>query len=120
MLGRFGVWQNLRHLASGDWNKVFRSPQSTNVEDAVVVHHPSRKQIASLFSPDFRLLRWRGIGIAVPPAPLEHWAVRFRRLTHILNRIDGLIGGFPGFRNLGECVLLEFERASLANETTRK
>jgi SAM-dependent methyltransferase len=120
MLGRFGIWGKLRRLARGDWNGVFRSAASTGVGDAVVVRHPSRKQIVSLFSPDFRLHRWRAIGITVPPAYMEHWAMRFQPITHSLHRIEGLIGSLPGFRNLGECILLEFERISVANETTCK
>jgi SAM-dependent methyltransferase len=121
MLGRSGVWQKLWHLAHRDWKRVFRSvPSTTDVGGAITVRYPSREQIVALFSPDFKLHRWRGIGIAVPPAYMDHWAVRFRQLTHCLNHIDGLIGSLPMFRNLGGCILLEFERTSLAKETTCK
>jgi SAM-dependent methyltransferase len=113
MLGRFGVWQKLWHLAHGDWNHVFRSAQSTNVEGAIKVQYPSQKQIVALFSPDFKLHRWKGIGIAVPPAYMEHWAVRFPQVTQCLNHIDSLIGSVPVLRNLGGCILLEFERIAL-------
>jgi SAM-dependent methyltransferase len=113
MLGRFGVWQKLGHLAHGNWNQVFRSAQSTDVDGVFKVQYPSRKQIVALFSPDFKLHRWKGIGIAVPPAYMEHWAVRFPKLTQCLNRIDSLIGSLPVFRNLGGCILLEFERIPL-------
>jgi SAM-dependent methyltransferase len=120
MLGRFGAWQKLWHLAHRDWNRVFRSPPSTDVERAITVQYPSREQIVALFSPDFKLHRWRGIGIAVPPAYMDHWAVRFRQLTHCLNHIDGMIGSLPVIRNLGGCILLEFERISLAKEAPCK
>jgi SAM-dependent methyltransferase len=113
MLGRFGVWQKLWHLAHGNWNHVFRSAKSTDVEGAIQVQYPSRKQIVALFSPDFKLHRWKGIGIAVPPAYMEHWAVRFPQLTQCLNHIDSLIGSVPMLRNLGGCILLEFERIPL-------
>jgi SAM-dependent methyltransferase len=113
MLGRFGVWQKLWHLAHGDWSHAFRSVQSTDVEGVIKVQYPSRKQIVALFSPDFKLHRWKGIGIAVPPAYMEHWAVRFPQLTRCLNHIDSLIGTVPMLRNLGGCILLEFERIPL-------
>jgi SAM-dependent methyltransferase len=118
MLGRHGVWQKLWHLAHRDWNKAFRSERSTDAGGAVVVHYPSRKQIVGLLSPDFRLRRWQGVGVAVPPAYMDRWAVRFRQLTRSLNHIEGLIGSLPGLRNLGGCILLEFERISPANTTT--
>jgi SAM-dependent methyltransferase len=113
MLGRFGIWQKLWHLAHRNWNQVFRSAQSIDVEGAIKVQYPSRKQMVALFSPDFKLQRWKGIGIAVPPAYMEHWAVRFPQLTECLNHIDSLIGSAPVLRNLGGCILLEFERNPL-------
>jgi SAM-dependent methyltransferase len=118
MLGRFAVWQKLWHLAHRDWNHVFRSAQATEVEGAIKVQYPSRKQIVALFSPDFKLHRWKGIGIAVPPAYMDHWAVRFPRLTQCLNHIDSLIDRAPVLRNLGGCILLEFERIPLQKEAT--
>jgi SAM-dependent methyltransferase len=119
MLGRFGIWQKLWHLAHGEWNHVFRNAQSTDGAGAIKVQYPSPKQIVALFSPDFKLRRWKGIGTAVPPAYMEHWAVRFPQLTQCLNHIDRLIGGVPVLRNLGGCVLLEFERIPLQEATCR-
>lgn len=111
MLGRYGIWQRLWHLARGEWRRALRTPQSTQVGNSVVVQYPSRKSIIEVFSPDFILRRWKGIGIAVPPAYLERWYSRFPRVAQYLNRVDRQIGGAPLLRHFGACVLLEFEKA---------
>lgn len=112
MLGRFGVWQKLWHLVHGEWKQALRISQSTDVEGAFKVQHPSRKQIVTLFSPDFRLRRWKGVGIAVPPAAMEQWAIRFPRLIQYLDHVDRLIGRARVLRSLGGCIVFEFERIS--------
>ena len=67
-------------------------------------------EIASVFDPYFRLKRWEGLGIAVPPSYVDHWARRFPRTTNALGAVDWLIGQLPLFRGLANGVLLEFER----------
>jgi SAM-dependent methyltransferase len=116
MLGRIGVWRRLRHVADADWKKALSGAPAIHIENAFIVRSPSQKQIIALFSPDFRLRSARGIGITVPPAYLDHWAVRHRWLTHGLNFLERLLGGLPGFRNLGECILLRFERMPVDHE----
>ena len=61
-----------------------------------------------MFAPDFELRSWRGLGIAVPPSYMEHWARRFPEVTRLLARADNRIDRLPLFRNLGDRVLLEF------------
>jgi hypothetical protein len=56
------------------------------------------------------LKQWEGIGIAVPPSYIEHWARRFPRTTRALAAVDWRIGRIPLFRSLADGVLLEFER----------
>ena len=72
--------------------------------------------------PTFRLLGWKGIGIVVPPSYAEHVAIRFPKLIHSLAKMDRHIGPLPIFRNMADCVLLEFERndnTTTANEPAR-
>ena len=73
------------------------------------VYRPSVEEICSQFAPSFRLRRWRGVGIAVPPSYMEDWARRFPRGIGLLAALDQAIGGLPGFRNVADCVVLEFE-----------
>jgi hypothetical protein len=56
------------------------------------------------------LRRWRGVGITVPPSYMEHWASRFPRVVRFCAALDQRIGGLPVFRNMADCVVLEFER----------
>jgi hypothetical protein len=50
------------------------------------------------------------VGIAVPPSYMEPWARRFPGVIHLLARADDWIDRWPLFRNLGDCVLIEFAR----------
>jgi hypothetical protein len=74
------------------------------------IHRPSVKEICSQFAPGFQLRRWRGVGITVPPSYMEHWARRFPRVIGVFAWVDQMIGGLPLFRNVADCVVLEFER----------
>jgi hypothetical protein len=41
---------------------------------------------------------------------MEHWVRRFPRVIGLLAALDQTIGGLPLFRNVADCVVLEFER----------
>jgi SAM-dependent methyltransferase len=106
MLGRYALWEKLRRLV--------RATGVNAAPSGVEVQRPSRKCLEKLFAPEFRLRDWKGIGIAVPPAYMEHWAVRFPKLIRGLDRVDRMISGLPGLRSLGACILFEFERTTYA------
>jgi SAM-dependent methyltransferase len=112
IIGRFVPWEIVWFLAHGEPRRAFaRARGKVEVEPgAVKVQHPSVREMARLFAPYFEL-RWnRGVGITVPPSYLEHWACRFPRATRLLAGVDEAIDRMPLFRNLGDCVLLEFLR----------
>jgi ubiquinone/menaquinone biosynthesis C-methylase UbiE len=116
MLGRIHLWERLRQLARGDLKKAFgptrdRSVPSSN--DSIRVKYPSRRKIERIFAPQFKLRRWQGIGIAVPPAYMESAVNRVPGLTQTLHRIECLVARLPVLRGFGACILLEFERTSL-------
>jgi SAM-dependent methyltransferase len=113
MLGRFVPWEFAWFLAQGDWNKAVRRLRRTecgNYAGAPRVHYYSRREIIRAFAPDFLLRRWKGVGIFLPPSYMDHWAQRFPRTTAALGKADGLLGRVPIVRNMGDFVLLEFER----------
>jgi hypothetical protein len=66
--------------------------------------------IARAFAPEFRLLGWKGIGVAMPPAYFESWAQSFPGVFDWLVRADGSLGRFPLLRGMARHVLLQFER----------
>ena len=116
MLGNRAVVGKLWRLARGDWKEMLRLSDGNSRQGAIKVYHPSRKQIVELFAPEFKLRKWKGIGIAVPPSYMDHWAIRFPGFTRRLNLVDQLIGDFPPFRALGNCLLFQFERTGAARE----
>lgn len=113
MLGRFAPWEILWFFAHGDWKKAFRRLHQGTIQSAngeIELQLPSRKQIVEFFAPDFRLRSWKGIGIAVPPSYMDHWASTYPIAMKRLAQVDDTISRAPVFRNLGGCILFEFER----------
>ena len=114
MMGRIALWEVLWFLLHRKPKLAFQRlrektasiPKSPELQ----IYRPSVEEICSQFAPSFRLRRWRGVGITVPPSYMEHWARRFPRVIGILAALDQTIGGLPVFRNMADCVVLEFER----------
>jgi SAM-dependent methyltransferase len=115
MMGRVTPWEVLWFLLHGRPRLAFRRlwEETSNAGGSkdVKIHRPSVRKIRSLFGPEFRLRRWGGIGIAVPPSYMEHWARRFPRVIEFLAAVDRRIGVMPVFRSVADCVVLEFERS---------
>lgn len=114
MMGRFVPMEVLWFLAHRNPQKAFhrlREPRTRyDSTPGLVVSRPTVAQIKRQMQPSFRLLNWKGIGIVVPPSYAESFAVRFPRLMQQLAGLDRLIGPFPPFRSMADCVLLEFQR----------
>jgi ubiquinone/menaquinone biosynthesis C-methylase UbiE len=117
MVGRFSLWEVAWHLAEGRPALAlhsFRRKPTTHIsaQGAVLVHYPSVSDMRQMFAPEFRLRRWKGIGVAVPPSCLEPLARRVPGVVGSLAKIDRYISRAPIFRSMGDCVLLQFERLS--------
>lgn len=113
MTGRLVPWEIAWFLAHGKPGKAFRrlrrDSQDSNA-GPVPVRNYSVKEIVSVFAPGLRLKRWESFGIAMPPSYMEHWTQQFPGAAKVLAAVDWRIGQLPLFRNLGDGVLLEFER----------
>jgi ubiquinone/menaquinone biosynthesis C-methylase UbiE len=115
MVGRFSPWEMAWHLAHGKPGTALQSFKRTPTthtcaEGQVSVHYPSVNEMKRMFSPEFRLRGWKGIGVAVPPSCLDSIGRMAPRLVGGLAKIDRYLSSAPIFRSLGDCVLLEFER----------
>jgi hypothetical protein len=113
MLGRFVPWEILWYLAHDDRAKAFRRFECGGIsrsEGAPKVQYPSRKEITRSLAPEFRLRKWKGIGIALPPSYMEHWARRFPQVMRGLAPVDRVIGRLPLLRGMANLILLSFER----------
>jgi SAM-dependent methyltransferase len=116
LFGRFCLWEMFCYTFQGDVKKAFRRLRgkagAANLAPGhrVFVRYPSVRSLRRDFAPHFRLVSWKGTGIAVPPSYLEPWAVRFPRLFKFAAMIDPFLGRCPGFRSLADHVVVVFER----------
>ena len=111
---RFCVWEILWFLLHGDFRKAFRRSSGETTAKvgtlAVNVYYPTVRKLKQIFSPSFQLRSCTGIGVAVPPSYVESWIRSYPRLLSSLRTIDRVVSAFPGFRVLGDHMLLHFER----------
>lgn len=116
LFGRFCLWEMFWYVLQGDFRKAFRRLRDKGVFAnlaagyGVLVRYPSVGSLRRDFAGHFRLVSWKGIGIAVPPSYLEPWALRFPRLFKFAARIDPFLGRFPGIRALADHVVVALER----------
>ena len=115
IVGQFSPWEMAWHLAHGKpmtaLQSFKRTPTAhTSAQSKVLVHYPSVKDMRRMFSPEFRLRGWKGIGVAVPPFCFEPLARKVPRMVNGLAKIDRYLSRAPMFRSIGDCVLLQFER----------
>ena len=111
---RFCAWEMLWFLVHGNFRKAFRrcsGHATAKVGDFIVdVYYPTVTKLQALFSPSFILRSYRGIGVTVPPSYAESWIRKHPRSLRIFRKIDQGISTLPGFRVLGDHILLHFER----------
>jgi ubiquinone/menaquinone biosynthesis C-methylase UbiE len=116
LFGRICLWEILFYALRGDFHRAFRRFRRKGTiavlapGSEIVVHYPGVRELGRIFSPYFRLERWSGVGISVPPSYLESFAVSFPRFLKFAARIDGCFGPWPGLRALADHVVLTFER----------
>lgn len=67
-------------------------------------------QICEVFAPSFTLRSVQAIGLLVPPSYVEQAASRHPRLLKTAKRLDHTLATLPVLNELGDHVLLEFER----------
>jgi len=116
LFGRFCLWEFVWYTLHGQFKKAMRRLGNQEVSaslapgNCIRIHYPSVGSLRAAFAPYFRLVRWKGVGIFVPPSYLEPWAVRFARLLKVAAKFDALIAGCLGFRSLADHVVLVLER----------
>jgi ubiquinone/menaquinone biosynthesis C-methylase UbiE len=113
MIGRFVPWEIAWFMAHGEPGKALRRLRGSSFRSSdpgtVCIQRPSVREIARVMSPAFRLQRWSGVGIAVPPTYTENRMQHFPRMIKGLAGIDRVIGDLPLLRRMADCVVLEFE-----------
>ena len=116
LFGTRCVWESLWYLVHGQPRKAFRRMRSAgdvaNLGDGatVLVRYPSVRALRRLFSPEFQLKAWKGVGVAVPPSYVEPLARRSAGVLGFLVKLDRCLASVPFMRGLGDHVVLVFER----------
>lgn len=115
ILGSFCMWEVLWYSAHGRWSKAFRRMKTGGVDSCiggenVRIYYPSVRQVREAFAPAFRLVSWRGIGVAVPPSWMEAVFQDRPLLVEWLTQIDRWLGTVPMFRGIADHILFRFVR----------
>jgi ubiquinone/menaquinone biosynthesis C-methylase UbiE len=114
---RFCLWEILWFALHGNFRKASRrcSGHATAKvgEFTVDVYYPTIRKLQILFSPSFVLRSCTGVGVTVPPSYVEAWIRNHPKLLSMLRTIDKAISSYPGFRVLGDHVLLLFKRVQI-------
>jgi len=74
------------------------------------VHYWTVRQLRAAFSPHFRLISHKGIGVAVPPSYCESWVRMHPVAFKFLRLLEPALASFPILRATGDHVLLHFEK----------
>ena len=116
LFGRVCLWELVWYALQGRFKKALRRLGNQDVSanlshgNRIWIHYPSVASLRVAFAPHFRLVRWKGVGVFVPPSYLEPWAARFAAPLRFAARFDALIARCPGVRSLADHVVLVFER----------
>jgi SAM-dependent methyltransferase len=116
LFGPLCAWEILWYTAHGKPRKSFRRVKANgglsqlSEGSTVLVRYYSVRRLARIFAPEFRLKRWKGVGVAVPPSYVEPLAQRLRGVLDKLVIMDRWLSTLPVLRGLADHVLLTFER----------
>jgi hypothetical protein len=111
---RFCLSEILWFLLHGQPRKAFRrcSGRATAQvgEFTVEVYYSTVRKLQRDFAPSFVMRSCIGIGVAVPPSYVEASIRKYPKVLALLQTIDKFISKFPGFRVIGDHVLIRFDR----------
>jgi ubiquinone/menaquinone biosynthesis C-methylase UbiE len=114
MSTRVCLWEIVYFSLHGRFRKAFRrcsgQTQARLGDISFRVQYPTITELRTLFAPAFRLRAHSGVGVVVPPSYVESWARKHPGLLGFLQRVDRVISHWPGFRVVGDHMLLHFEK----------
>jgi SAM-dependent methyltransferase len=79
-------------------------------DSSISVSYPTIASVRRAFAPWFRLETRRAIGLFVPPSYAEPWVRENTSKLAWLEKLDRAFSAWPGLRDAGDHVLLEFVR----------
>ncbi|MGH9523336.1 MAG: class I SAM-dependent DNA methyltransferase [Terriglobales bacterium] len=115
-MGPFCAWEVLWYLAHRKPTKAFRRWKRSGVTAQLgngkkfCVRYPTVSEIVRAFGPEFQLIERAGVGVFVPPSYAEGFASAHVSALNAARRADRSVAKWPVFRNVGDHVLLRFEK----------
>ncbi|HZT30161.1 MAG TPA: class I SAM-dependent methyltransferase [Bryobacteraceae bacterium] len=108
VMGRFCLSETAWYLLAGRPRKAFRrwGGRAEAQPGGFPVWYPTVGELAAAFAPHFRLVRWRGIGLLVPPSCTERAVRRFPRLLGGFAAADSVLARLPLLRGMADHRLL--------------
>ncbi|MCU1259695.1 MAG: Methyltransferase type 11 [Bryobacterales bacterium] len=109
LLGRVCAWETIWYLLHARPGKAFRrwSGESRSASLGLRIAYPRARVLQRGFAPDFELMSWCGIGLAVPPS----YAPRLpRSAVRLLAMLDRHLAHRRGLRALADHRLFVFAR----------
>ncbi|HEX5413021.1 MAG TPA: class I SAM-dependent methyltransferase [Terriglobia bacterium] len=116
LFGRFCAWEMFWYLSQGNVRKAVRRfmpgerPATLSGSSEFNIWYHSVRALKKAFTPHFRLLAWKGVGLAVPPSYLDFLVAGHPHLFRLASEVDPWLGECPGFRAMADHMLLVFER----------
>jgi SAM-dependent methyltransferase len=111
---RYCLTEMVYFLCRGNSGKAFRRCKGHSAVNLAGiqfrVHYLTVRQIRVAFSPHFRLISRKGIGVAVPPSYCETWARNHPTAFKFLCLLEPALASFPILRTTGDHVLMHFEK----------
>lgn len=110
------LWEMLWFVVHANFRKAIRRIGGWSIAtvggERLKISYPSIREIKRAFSPSFRLISLRAIGLTVPPSYVRLKAATHTRILRRLENLDWKMGGWPILRSLGDHVLLTFEKVA--------
>lgn len=109
VMGRCCAWEILHFLRAAELKTAFRRFKPTGAPSSIGVQvtYPTVWTLAQVFRPAFKLLRWTGIGLCVPPSYITDLS---RKMVTRLAALDGRIASWPLLRAFADHRLFLFQR----------
>jgi ubiquinone/menaquinone biosynthesis C-methylase UbiE len=110
VIGRFCAWETVWALLRRQPAKAFRRWRKSVMSSlGVRVFYPSRERLEAAFRPRFRLVRWCGIGLYVPPSYITGLS---GGVLQKLDTFDRRVAHWPLLRGLSDHRLFVFVRSA--------
>ncbi|HWE51871.1 MAG TPA: methyltransferase domain-containing protein [Bryobacteraceae bacterium] len=109
VIGRFCLWESIHFLLRGELRKAARrwSGQSVSQSLGLRVFYPTARQMRKALAPDFKLVRFAGIGVFIPPSYVKEPSGRILKACAVL---EEQLAHLPFLRTLSDHRLLVFAR----------